>query len=123
MEDKWIEKPSPKSLRQGTAWFGQMNHCYVYGTKYAVLTRDVETAWGKVIHCAIRNGTNTDIPWKEKQWIKNSLFGEERTAIEVFPKESRLIDAANMYHLWILEKDYELPFGIHADDLSERKER
>ncbi|MGR9527665.1 DUF7694 domain-containing protein (plasmid) [Priestia megaterium] len=49
---------------------------------------------------------------KEKQRIKNEIFGEEYTAIEVFPKESELVDEANMYHLWVLPKGMNLPFGI-----------
>lgn len=121
MNEKWIEKPSPKALRQGSGWFGDMNHCYIYGKQYVVLTRDVLTNWGIVIHAAIRNEKNTEIPWKEKQWIKDNLFGMDRTAIEVFPRADRLVDEVNMYHLWIFEKDFELPFGIHENDMSERR--
>lgn len=122
MQDRWIEKPSPKSLKKGSGWFREMNHCYVYNGIYAAMTRTVNTKWGKVIHCAIRNDTGTDISWKEKQWIKDSLFGKERTAIEVFPRDDRLVDEANMYHIWVFEKDFELPFGIHENDESERNE-
>ena len=120
MENKWIEKPSPKSMREGTGWFGQMNRCYTYNGKYAVMTREVETKWGKVIHAAFRNIEGTEITWKEKQWIKDSLFGVDRTAVEVFPREDRLVDVANMYHLWIFDKGFELPFVIHEDDSSEK---
>lgn len=60
----------------------------------------------------IRNAASTDIPWAEKQRIKNEIFGEERTAIEVFPAESELTDVAMMYHLWLLPKTMKIPFGI-----------
>ena len=110
--NKWIEKPSPKSMRTGTGWFGEMNKIYIYNTE-----------WGKVIHCAFRNKDGTDITWREKQWLKNSLFGENRVAIEVFPAKDRLVDAANMYHIWVFEEGFELPFGIHDKDKSERKEK
>ncbi len=121
-ENRWIEKPSPKALKQGNGWFAQMDKCYIYNGQYAAMTREIETEWGKIIHCCFRNLNGTDITWAEKQWLKNSLFGEDRTAVEVFPSSERLIDAANMYHLWIFEKGFELPFGIHDKDKSERKE-
>lgn len=28
-KNKWIEKPSPKSLKKGSGWFGEMNHRYI----------------------------------------------------------------------------------------------
>lgn len=120
MKGKWIQKPSPKSLRQGTGWLGQMNRCYLYEHKYCAMTREIDTIWGKVIHCCFRNLEGNDIPWAEKQWIKDSLFGNDRLAIEVFPAQSRLVDEANMYHIWVFEKGFELPFGIHKNDISER---
>ena len=119
-KNKWIEKPSPKALKQGSGWFAQMNKCYTYNGKYAAMTREIKTEWGKVIHCCFRNLDGTDMKWAEKQWLKDSLFGEDRLA--VYPQKDRLVDAANMYHLWIFEKDFELPFGIHSKDKSERKE-
>ena len=48
--NKWIEKPSPKSMRTGTGWFGEMNKIYIYNREYAAMTREVNTEWGKVIH-------------------------------------------------------------------------
>lgn len=122
LKDRWIEKPSPKSMRRGTGWFGQMNRSYTYNGEYAAITREIDTEWGRVIHCAFRNKNGTEISWKEKQWLKDSLFGEDRVAIEVFPQKDRFVDAANMYHIWIFEKGFELPFGIHDKDKSERKE-
>ena len=35
------------------------------------------------------------------QRIKNEIFGEEIEAIQFFPKESELIDEANLYWLWV----------------------
>lgn len=39
--------------------------------------------------------------WQEMQAIKNEIFGEEVTAIEYYPKESKLINDHNIYWLWI----------------------
>lgn len=108
----WIEHPSPKQLGRGNGWFGELDRVYRQGNEYVVMVRDVETEWGAIQHACLRNANNTDIPWSEKQRIKNEIFGQEATAIEVFPKESELVDEANMYHIWVLPDDFKLPFGL-----------
>lgn len=108
----WVQHPSPKQLGKGTGWCGELDRVFRQGNEYVVMVRDVETDWGIIQHACIRNTENTDIPWAEKQRIKNELFGAELIAVEVFPKESELVDQANMYHLWILPTDMNLPFGI-----------
>lgn len=50
--------------------------------------------------------------WRHLQAIKNEVCGPERTAIEIFPPESQLVDSANEYHLWVLPADAPLPFGF-----------
>ncbi len=83
----------------------------------AVLIRACRTAWGIVDHAAIRNATQTDFTWAERQRIKDEVFGPDRVALEVFPSRDRLIDAANMYHLWVMPPDWHLPFGLSSKDL------
>lgn len=112
MPKKWIGKPSPKSLRHGNGWFGEMDRAYTDGT-YAVMTRPVPTEWGVVTHACIRNADSTDIPWAEKQRIKDELFGPDRTALEVFPDSEELVDVANMYHIWVLPAGMKLPFTLY----------
>ena len=46
-----------------------------------------------------------------KQKIKNEIFGDEYIALEVFPRESELVDEANMYHLWVF-KNTKLSFSL-----------
>lgn len=51
--------------------------------------------------------------WRELQQIKNELVGPEHEAVELFPAESRLVDTANQYHLWVhVSADYRFPFGF-----------
>lgn len=51
--------------------------------------------------------------WRELQQIKNELVGAEHEAVELFPAESRLVDTANQYHLWVhVNADYRFPFGF-----------
>lgn len=114
---KWKRELSPKDMGYGDGWCGDLDRCYRLDRKYVVMSRLINTKIGTVEHFCIRNRDNTDISWAEKQRIKNDLAGRKRTAIEIFPSEDRLIDEAGMYHLWILPEGYELPFGIHKNDI------
>ena len=38
--------------------------------------------------------------WRTKHLIKNALLGEEWEAVEIYPRESRLVDSSNQYHLF-----------------------
>lgn len=114
MAKNWQRVPAPNTVGSKVhGWVREMNEAYRdKNGEYAVLVRLIETKeLGVVKHAAIRNASSTDIPWREKQRIKNELFGEEKQAIEFFPKQSELIDGAYMYHIWILEEN-ELSFGI-----------
>lgn len=49
--------------------------------------------------------------WTEMQRIKDELAGTEATAVEVYPPKAEIIDAADMYHLWVLPAP--LPFSLY----------
>ena len=49
--------------------------------------------------------------WRHFQKIKNDIFGENCEAVELYPDESRLMDTANTYWLYVFIPDYRLPFG------------
>ena len=51
-----------------------------------------------------------------KQQIKDELFGENRFAIEVFPKQKNLVDVCDVYHLWVFDKKVDMPFGISRSE-------
>lgn len=107
----WEPRLSPKEAGK-TGWLGEMDRHYCDG-KYSVMIRTISTPWGPVEHAAIRNTGGTDIPWREKQRIKNEIFGPERVAVEVFPAVTELVDEANLYHIWIMPPGGRLPFGLH----------
>jgi hypothetical protein len=86
---------------------------------YAVLCRPTQTRYGGVIHCAIRTISNLEPPWRDKQRIKNELFGHDRVAVEVMPSTMRLIDEADMYHMWVMPIGYEMPFCLCSDEFRE----
>ena len=113
MKRKWLREHSPKEMKVGSGWFSQFDKVFVdCDRQYCVMSREIETGWGKVTHACMRNADSTDIPWAEKFSIKNDLYGSERIGVEVFPKESALVDAANMYHLWVFDKKFKLPFNL-----------
>lgn len=81
---------------------------------YAVLCRPLATKWGTVIHCAIRTASNLEPPWRDKQRIKDELFGPEFTAVEVMPPRDEIIDEADMYHIWVMLSGARLPFTLYS---------
>ena len=66
------------------------------------------------VHLDIRRLDGSDCKnWRELQQIKNEIIGPEHEAVELFPAESRLVDTANQYHLWVhVSPDYRFPFGF-----------
>jgi len=57
--------------------------------------------------------------WREFQRVKNEVCGPEREAVELYPRESRLIDTANEYHLFVLPVGELVPFGWDIGRLTE----
>jgi hypothetical protein len=86
---------------------------FVKNNIYSVQFVEERTGWGNVIRLLIRrHDTKTTVSWAHKQRIKNELIGEEATAVEVFPPESKLFDEANIYHLWIIPDQIKLPIVL-----------
>jgi hypothetical protein len=86
--------------------------------RYVVQLSDVDTSGysgsiGSVVHLWIRAHTG-EMPrsWSDLQWIKNTIIGPDRTAVEVFPAVADLVDEANMAHLWVYPADFTMPFGL-----------
>lgn len=49
--------------------------------------------------------------WRELQAIKNELVGHENEGFELYPAESRCVDSANQYHLWVF-KDVKMKIPV-----------
>ena len=109
-------------------WMPEMDRCWMdYDRGYQVCSRLIKTKFGNVEHVTINRMRGKDEPlittdgtrsisWNEKMMIKNELFGENRFAIEVYPKQDRLIDVTDTYHLWVFDKKTDMPFGIHPKE-------
>lgn len=57
--------------------------------------------------------------WRELQSIKNAVCGPEREAVELYPAESRLVDTANQFHLFVFPKGVSIPLGWTSRTVSE----
>lgn len=99
-------------------WHGEMDRSWIDNdADICVCSRLIRTQFGNVEHVTISKGTGTndgtgEVTWAEKMQIKNELFGENRFAIEVFPKQKNLVDVCDVYHLWVFDKKVDMPFGI-----------
>jgi len=56
--------------------------------------------------------------WRDLQTVKNLIVGPEHEGFEVYPAESRLVDTANQYHLWVfLDPKVRLPVGFREREI------
>lgn len=121
---KWYKMISPKQANETWtiytgSWMPDMDRWWESDDGYSVGSRLLRTDWGTVEHVTIQKmgslsgDGSRDIPWAVKQEIKDELFGSRRVAIEVFPEQKHLVDVCDVYHLWVMPKDFKMPFGIH----------
>lgn len=80
--------------------------------KYQVNVRSMEN----MTHLSIKRLDKQPIhDWRELQEIKNQLVGPEHEGVELYPAESRLVDSANQFHIWVVkDKSYRFPFGFQG---------
>ena len=92
--------------------------CFVDGwvnNVVAVQTYNRDTAWGRVLHLAVRRHDETEIVgWDLLQRVKNEVVGEDRVALEVYPRATELLDLAPMRHLFVLPEGFEMPLTING---------
>lgn len=95
-----------------TAW-----HRIMFNNVYQVFMRKVFTSEpgtpfaSLTLLCIKRNDREPVHDWRDLQRIKNELTSPEHEAVELYPAESRKLDTANQYWLWVLPKGRVLPFG------------
>lgn len=79
---------------------------------------------GKFIHLSIKRNDKEPIhDWRHLQEIKNQIVGEENEAIEIYPAESRLVDMANQYHLWVFkDQAMKAPIGFKTRGVASKEE-
>jgi hypothetical protein len=79
--------------------------------KYVVHVRRRES--GSVSSLSIRRQDRSwPRDWRDFQRIKNEIAGSEVEAFELYPAESRLVDTANQFWLWVCEPDDFMDVGF-----------
>ena len=95
-----IKKIYDEEFLEGETW---MNGQYV------VIRKDDSQGF---THLSIRRADRRACrDWRDFQAIKNQLCGPEREGIELYPAESRVVDTANQFHLWVMPEGVTLPIG------------
>jgi len=89
---------------------------YLNDVYQVAVRRGLKTKIGSVTHLSIKRlDKKAQMDWRHLQYIKNELVGEENEGCELFPAESRLVDGANQFHLWVFEdQSIRFPFGFNA---------
>lgn len=84
-------------------------------SRYTVLQREVQSPHGDLVHLSIKRNDRSPLhDWRDLQRIKNEILGDDEEAMELYPAESRLVDAANQYHLWCF-MGMRAPFGYDVE--------
>ena len=85
-------------------------------SRYIVL---VYKPYDDIVWLSFRGQNNSahDRDWRDYQRIKNELCGTDCEGIEIFPQESRLVDTANQFHLWVFEPSKSLGIGYPSRDV------
>lgn len=53
--------------------------------------------------------------WREGLQMKDQIVGREAEGLELYPRESRLVDTSNQFHLWIAPGGFQIPLGDGLD--------
>tara|TARA_Y100000114_G_scaffold126458_1_gene122861 strand:- start:7661 stop:8089 length:429 start_codon:yes stop_codon:yes gene_type:complete len=92
-------------------WTNDLYQVFVYkGDKVPHGMGHLEITWLSIK----RNDRNPIHDWRDLQSIKNQVTNREFDAIEIYPRESRLVDEANQFHLWVFTGGDFLPIGFKS---------
>lgn len=94
----------------GEVWINDKYQVTVYRDE------EYQGGWPAMTHLSIKRLDKKPLrDWREFQEIKNQLVGKECEGVELYPAESRCVDLANQFHLWIVQSvDIRFPFGFHS---------
>lgn len=88
----------------------QPDHVY-RNSRYQVSVWFEAGPLGKYVHLSIKDHNKTARhDWRDFQRIKNEIVGPEFEGFELYPAESRLVDTANQYHVYVFPT--RIPIGF-----------
>lgn len=127
---KWQRVPVPIFATGGNSWERQIDAIWkVRAGKKEFLVQQrnfLSKNFGEMRHHIIKKIDNEKLrregfmamrnseepTYIEKMWVLTSVGKWEKIALEVYPTESQVIDAVNLYHMWEMESEEILPFSI-----------
>lgn len=133
--DETIRKAFPLAtedniIATATAYIKEQTDCRVFkNDKYQVMARESAMFGDVGIWLSIKRLDKEPIhDWRDLQEIKNQIAGEENEGIELYPAQSRCVDTANQYHIWVLLGGVRLPVGftegiINNKSINDSKQR
>ena len=94
-----------------------INSAQDFDKELHILNKDVryqlvakKTSYGNVGYLFLKSNDGTELCWKEKQYLKDEIIGDDLTAVEIISEEFKNLGYTCLVCLPI---DYELDFGIH----------
>lgn len=107
--DMAVAKSGASILREQSVYLNETHQVAV-----SMLTCPFGGEYGDVAWMNIRRRDRDVIrDWRELQAIKNAIIGPEHEGFELFPAESRLVDTANVMHMFVFMKPgLRLPVGF-----------
>jgi hypothetical protein len=80
---------------------------------YQVVVREITALIGPLTWLSIKRLDQSAChDWRHLQRIKNDILGPDVEGVELYPAESRLVDASNQFHLWCLPRGQSFGFGF-----------
>jgi hypothetical protein len=100
------------ALRTDVPEKARPHHIFVNSVYQVSVWYEHSDVFGDVAHLSIKtHDKQARHDWRDMQRIKNELCGEEAEAVELYPAESRVVDTANQYHLFVF-RQYKIPLGF-----------
>ena len=107
----WKTIPLPEGIPGGDGWCREFRAVH-FNKVFSVLERPAPGA----THLGVSSLSGERPSWWEMQRIKNELAGPETTAVEVYPPQADVMDAADMFHIWVLPERPAFVFTAEARD-------
>lgn len=117
LDYRQLRRESGLSKSQAKRLLGQQRRALVWkNSLYQVVIDELNALAGfPMLHLSIRRLDRQPVrDWRHIQRIKNELVGPEHEGAELYPAESRVIDMANQFHLWVFKTPFPesvMPFG------------
>lgn len=86
------------------------DYCKEHGVGTEGIEHEIDTSHlryqnlGKHIRVWREDG-ESGIGWDELQAIKNEVFGDDATCIEIYPPKHEVVNEVNMRHLWLVDPE------------------